>query len=148
VAAVLSSYSFLARSLLRTGYAAQGESASRKTLYTFESDVGLASAINTATANDVILTTGGNSVEYSYDSTAAVLKRRVNSGAWSTYLSGLNSCSFSFFDSTQTAVSSTATIKFVSIAYTTVAGSTVSGTRASLPVQSARVLIRNKPYLQ
>jgi hypothetical protein len=148
---VLGSYSFLGRSLLRTGYAAQMESSTRTALYDFTSDVSLASSISTATASQIQLTTGGNTVVYTYSSAAGTLTRAVTVGTattTTTLLNGLTTLSFSFFDGGSNSVTAASSVKLVSLAFTTAAGVATSGTRASLPIQSARVLMRNKGYLQ
>jgi hypothetical protein len=149
--AVLSAYSFLGRSLLRTGYAAQQESASRKTLYNFSSDVSTATGVSSASASDLVLNVSGGTVEYSYSSSAATLTRKsiVSSVTkTTTMLTGVSTLTFDYYDCNQNVSSATSAMKLIDIAFTTAAGGTIGDTRAKLPIQSARVMMRNKGYLQ
>jgi hypothetical protein len=160
--AVLSAYSFLGRSLLRSGFAGQQESASRTTLYTFSKDVGAAGTISTATASQLVLTnaydvtttpTTTTTNTYTFNSSTGKLTRTVAvtvtatsvvTSTTTTLLTGIASLSFTYHDSGGNVTTATNAIKLVDIAFTTEAGSNLSGTLAKLPIQSARVLLRNK----
>ena len=148
ILAVLSCYSYLTRGVLRAGYAGQMESASRRTLTTFGQDVASASMVTTASSTQCVLTTPSATVTYTYSAAAGTLTRQAGSAAAITMLSGISTFSFGYYNAPSTTTTSASSVKLVSVAFTTVAGNQSSGNKASLPVQSAMVVLRNKAYLQ
>jgi hypothetical protein len=164
IAGILSSYTFLARNLIRYSNQQQLEAQSRRTLQMFAQDVHAASDVTSFSANQFTLSLpyvhSDNSVTYysvtyTYDSTAATLVRTVSGTAPPnvttsaiTLLSGISASATNFFkylDRFDGTASNTLGIKKISIpTFTLVSGRAASGTQTTYTTASARLILRSK----
>ena len=145
--AVISAYVFLGRSLIRVGNADSLESGARRTLYYFRQDAATATAVTTAGASQVTLSTPNGTVSYTYDSVGQTLTR-VNTSGTLALLSGVTTCKFDYYDSSQTATTTPAVVKLVDFVATTTNGTLASGSESHFSFASPRMVLRNKPFLQ
>lgn len=170
MAAVLSSYLFLARSFTRLSNQQVLESEARRTLTYFSRDVQAATGISgTPSATSVTLTlpttSGTTTVAYAYDSsagtftrtpaggTALLLTRYITDNDASTTadltIRYYDNSSNEYTAATLSAGSYLPSIKQLSLEFSTQTGVSLSGTRTLVyRVASARLLIHNSALLQ
>lgn len=175
MAAVLSSYVFVARSYTKTiGFGLPNqptlESQGRRTLVTFAQDVQMTSAISSPTSSEITLavphSTGGTKqVTYYYNGTAAAVSvygvavpanalARIDrtTNAMLTLHSSLRTCRFIYYDAFgnpyTTYTNYAIGIKQISLALTAQAGNPANNTQTKVyDVASPRYLFRNKSLL-
>ncbi len=166
MAAVLSSYIYLGRSLTRLGNQQALETEARRTLGYFTQDVLTATGLSgTPSASSVTFTlpaaNGTMTVAYAYDSTAGTLTRTPGSGTAVVLLRNITSpgCIFRYYDSAGSAYDNgsspyttvttySAGIKQVSLQFSTQVGNASNGTRTQVyQVASSRLVLRNKTLL-
>lgn len=164
IAAVLSSYLFLGRSLGRLVTQQTLDNEGRRALAYFAQDVRLASGISgTPSASSVTLTVPSGAttttVAYTYNSGTGTLTRTPASGTSLTLASNLLSFYFRYYNDTGTAYDSgsvpyttqtsyMAGIKQISLTLTSQTGSANNGTRTAVNnFTSPRLLIRNRALL-
>lgn len=166
MAAVLSSYTFIGRSLFRLVNQQTLITQSQRAFAYLSQDVRLASGISgtpSATSLVLVLPTNTNStttVTYTYSSAAGTLTRTPASGNALKLLSNLTGCSFNYYDvsgnaytsGTLSAGSYLSSIKQVALAYTAQNGTNTDGTRApqtaDFQSSSPRFVLRNQALLQ
>jgi len=157
-AAMLVSYTFLVRSLIRSSNQQQLEAQSRRTLQILTQDVHLATDVQTANSSHLALSLpyvhADGSVTYytiTYDSTAGNLVRtvsgtpppNVNSNPL-TLLTGVSNLSFNFFDQKNLPATNILGIKQIEVSnFTISSGSAITGTQANYIGASARLILRN-----
>lgn len=164
MAAVLSSYLFLGRSLSRLVNQQTLETEGRRTLATFTQDVRASSAISgTPSVSTVTLTipsgASTTTVAWSYNSTTGILTRTPASGTARTLVSNLTSLHFRYYNEAGTAYDSGSSpyttqtdymsgLKQISLAFTSQTGSANNGTLTSVhSFASPRLLVRNRALL-
>jgi hypothetical protein len=152
-AGILSAYLFIGRNLTRMVNVQHQEVESRRTLRLVTQDISSAINLTTTTSSQLSMTkpTSGTpiAVAYVYSSGAGTFARTEGAAAAQTLLSGLTAFTFTYYNESGTAVtSSPQSVKSVEVSFTSAAGSAASGTRASYTTVSPRVLVRNKPVLQ
>lgn len=178
IAALLSSYTFLGRNLVRYSNQQQLEAQGRNTLQIFGKDVRMATDV-TATysasqvtlvvpridaAGKVITDGAGNvitkNVTYTYDTTGGNLTRtdpEINSGKPLTLLAGLPKVGgpvplwsgFNYLDKQANPASNQLSIKQIEVrTFTTGCGTASAGTRSSFTGASARMVLRNKHLIK
>lgn len=164
MAAVLSSYLFLGRSLSRLVNQQTLETEGRRTLGQFAQDVRAASAISgtpSVSAVTLIIPSGASTttVAWSYNSAGGVLTRTPASGTARTFVSNVTSLHFRYYNeagtaydngsspfTTQTAYMSG--LKQISLTFTCQTGSASNGTLTAVhSFASPRLLVRNRPLL-
>jgi prepilin-type N-terminal cleavage/methylation domain-containing protein len=154
-AAVLSSYVFLGRGLVREGNAESLESSSRVAIYYFTQDLSASCSLTNASSGTLGVNVGPSTsytnIVYTYDSIQGTLTRSVGAST-TTLLTGLTSFTFYYFDLWGIAPSPTPAgttwIKQVSMSYTTVAGALLSGAQSKFSMTSPPVVMKNKGLLQ
>lgn len=147
--AVLSSYIFLGRNLVRLVNQQTLETEARRTLAYFTRDVRMASGVTGTPSNTSVtflLPTnfGTTTAAYSYDSSTQTLTRTLG-GSTQTLLSNLIDLNFYYYDNLSASVTNPASIKQVAMRFSTQTGSSFNGTQT--PVYqgaSSRLIIRNK----
>jgi Tfp pilus assembly protein PilW len=166
MAAVLSCYTFIGRSLFRLVNQQTLITQSQRAFAYLSQDVRLASGISgtpSASSLVLILPTSTNStttVTYTYSSAAGTLTRTPASGVALKLLTSLTSCSFNYYDvsgnpytvGTLSAASYLSSIKQVGLTYTAQNGTNTDGTRAPQTADhrssSPRFILRNQALLQ
>lgn len=164
MAAVLSSYIYLAGNLVRLTNQQTLETEARRTLAYFTRDVQMASAISgTPTATSLTLTiplaNGTTTVAYTYNSSAGTLTRTPASGTALVVLRNITSSgglTFKYFDNlgnnytsaTLSAGSYLSGITQLSVEFNTQTGYATTGTQTQVyQIASNRMIVRNKPLL-
>ena len=166
LAAVLSSYIFLARSLSRLANQQSLETEARRTLGHFSQDVQAARAIlGTPTVATLSLAVpqdaGTVTVTYAYNSAAGTLTRTAGSSPAQTLLRNIvsGSCAFRYYDVSNAAYDSGSSpyttlttypsgIKQVTLQFSTQTGVAGNGTRTPpYQITSGRMILRNRAYL-
>ena len=160
MAAVLSSYIYMGRSLARLANQQTLETESRRTLSTFTQDVQMATGISGApSASSVTLTipstTGSTTVAYAYDSTAGTLTRTPAGGTALVLLRNITSSglTISYYDGSGNAYSTYTNyltgIKQLMLQFSTQAGVSGNGSQTRIyQIASSRLVLRNRAYLQ
>jgi Tfp pilus assembly protein PilW len=160
MAAVLSSYIYMAKSLARLANQQTLETEARRTLATFTQDVQVATGISgTPSSTSVTLTiataTGSTTVAYTYDSTAGTLTRTPAGGTALILLRNITSggITFSFYDGAGNAYGSYTNyltgIKQLTLQISTQAGVAANGSQTRIyQISSSRLVLRNRAYLQ
>jgi Tfp pilus assembly protein PilW len=164
--AVLSSYTFLGRSLFRLLNQQTLQTEARRTLQYFQQDVRMASGISSTPSSSsliLVLPTANNStttITWVYDSSARTLTRTPASGTALVLLSNATSSTFAYYDSTGNAFTGATlsarsylpSIKQISLNFTSQTGANSDGSRspqtADYQVSSPRVTLRNQAFLQ
>jgi Tfp pilus assembly protein PilW len=169
LAAVLSSYVFLARNFTRSlGISSANqptlESQARRTLAYFSQDVRMASGLDTsgilpnvlpsATGLTLVVPTssGTTTVTYTYDSTAQTLTRTPAGGAPQTLHASLLTFSLNYYDAYGNPYVGFTNylpgIRQVAMTFTSQAGTGVNGTLSQIfQGNSSRLILRNKQLL-
>lgn len=167
MAAVLSSYLYLARGLARLANQQILETEARRAVGYFTQDVQTATGISgTPTVSSVTLQVPGNSgtttISYAYNSSTSTLTRTTASGTEQVLTRNITVGSFAirYFDGSGTATDdgnapytavmtySTSGIKQLTLQFNTQLGSTTNGTRTQLHrIVTGRLVLRNKSYL-
>lgn len=163
--AVLSSYTFLGRSLVRLVNQQTLITSGQRTLAYLTQDVRMASGISgTPSASSLVLTlptaTGTTTVTYTYNSSARTLTRTVGAATPLTLLSQLTSSTFSYYDGSGNQFTSStlsggnylSSIKQVSLSFVCQTGTNSDGSRApqtaDFQTSSPRLILRNQAFLQ
>lgn len=168
MAAVLSSYVYLAKNLVRLSNQQTLETEARRTLAYFARDVQMATGIDTTGVSPKVLptataltlnlpspgTTASNYVTYSYNSAAGTLTRTPGIGTAQILLRNITSggLTFNYYDTSgnpyTTYVNYLSGIKQLMLRFSTQTGNTSNGTR-TLVYQAAsnRLIVRNKAHL-
>lgn len=161
--AVLSSYTFLGRSLVRLVNQQMLITQGQRALAYFAQDVRMASGISgTPSDSSLVLilpTSSGTTttVTYTYSSSSGTLVRAPASGNTLTLLSNLTSSSFTYYDNSGNVFTSTTlgagsyliSIKQIALSFSAEKGDGYSGTLTpTYQVASSRLLIRNQQFLQ
>lgn len=162
MAAMLSSYVFVARSFTRTlgvtsAHQPNLEAQGRRTLELFAQDVRMASGFTgTPTATSVTLSlpaaTGATTVAWAYDSGAHTLTRTPAAGPAQLLHTHVLSCAFTYYDASGFPYTSLASyligVKQLSLSLTAQAGTAANQTLGPVHVvESPRLLFRNKGLL-
>lgn len=152
LAAVLSTYLFMGRSLTRLANSQEQDVKSRRALRLFTNDVSAAIQLTTATESTLTLTkttAGANvTVSYVYSSAAGTLSRTQGT-ATQKLLTGLTACTITYYNPGGSVVtSSISSVKAAELSFSTSVGTAKSGTAAKYATVSPRVVMRNKPVLQ
>lgn len=164
MAAVLSSYLFLGRSLSRLVNQQTLETEGRRTLGQFAQDVRAASSISgTPSVSTLTLTipsgASTTTVAWSYNSATGILTRTPASGTALALVSNLTSLHFRYYNETGTAYDSGSSpyttqtaymsgLKQISITFTSQTGSANNGTLTAVHrFASPRLLVRNRALL-
>lgn len=166
MAAVLTCYIFIGRSLFRLVNQQTLITQSQRAFAYLSQDVRLASGISgTPSASGLVLTLPTNTgstttVTYAYNSTSGTLTRTPASGTALTLLSNLTSSSFNYYDATGNSYTSAtlsagsylSSIKQIGLSYAAQAGTNADGTRApqtaNYQASSPRFVLRNQAFLQ
>ncbi|MEO6873486.1 MAG: prepilin-type N-terminal cleavage/methylation domain-containing protein [Opitutaceae bacterium] len=160
MAAVISCFVFLSRNLARLQIQQKFESQGRRALLIFSQDVRMATAISTPTTESVSLSvvtpTGTTNVVYNYDFTSGTLTRTPGFSGVGTspaMLINLTSFSFTYYDvfghPYPLLTNYLIGIKQVSMSFNARSSATWNLTQPpfNYQVNSARVILRNKPLL-
>jgi Tfp pilus assembly protein PilW len=165
MAAVLSSYTFIGRSLFRLVNQQTLITQSQRAFAYLSQDVRMATGISgtpSASSLVLILPTNNNStttVTYTYSSAAGTLTRTPASGTALKLLSSLTSSTFNYYDVSGNAYTSATliagsyltSIKQVTLSYTAQNGNNTDGTRAPQTADfqaiSPRFILRNQSFL-
>lgn len=145
---VLSSFTFMGRSLGRMASQQQLETQSRRALQVFDSDARMATALSGPTNTSVTLLNvpdglgGTNSVVYSYS--GGTLTRTVGANPAQVVLRNIQTFDFDYYDSQNVASASTLSIKQLMMSFTTAVGTATSGTRSTFQTATPRIIMRNK----
>lgn len=158
--AVLTSYIFLGRNLVRLANQQTLETEARRTLAFFAQDVRMASNVSgtpTAAAVSLIIPTG--TVTYTYDSTTGTLTRTPSSGPALVLISNLRGLYLRYFDASgwpydnDSAPYTTQSnyldgIKQLSLNFSAQKGESFNGTQTPLyQFASSRLILRNRSLL-
>ena len=159
--AVLTSYIFLGRQLVKLTNEQTLETESRRALGYFSRDVQQASGISgtpSATSLTLVIPTSNGSVgtvAYTYDSSAGTLTRTPSTGTAIVLARNIttNTLAFSYYDEQGNPYTSYTNylngIKQLAITYTCQTGNVLTGTRTkSRQIASARLILRNRYLLQ
>ena len=173
-AAVLSAYTFLGRGLMREGNEEVLESRTRQALYDFTQDMSAATAVVSANATTLAVSTMVPQTSpyspvmatatYQYDPINGILTlTRVAPPAaslafpnWPTphansayvLLNNVTNFSFGTYDINGNPTGIAGLIKQVNMAFTTTAGSQIGGAQSHFTVVSPQVILKNKPSPQ
>jgi len=160
MAAVLSSYIYMARSLARLANQQTLETEARRTLATFTQDVQAATGISgTPSASTVTLAiasaAGSTTVAYTYDSAAGTLTRTPAGGTALILLRNITSSGLTiyYYDGAGNAYASYTNyltgIKQLMLQFSTQAGVAGNGSQTRIyQIASSRLVLRNRAYLQ
>jgi prepilin-type N-terminal cleavage/methylation domain-containing protein len=154
LAAILSSYLFLGRSLTRLALQQELERQSRGTLVRLAADLRLTQSVTSATDTALALTVPAGTVTYTYNGSTKTLTRTASFGASPTLvlLTGCTAFDFNYFttadgaptDQLTPAVFVPLSIKQVEAGFTLAAGTANAGTATKLQAASGRIILRNR----
>jgi prepilin-type N-terminal cleavage/methylation domain-containing protein len=155
--AVLGSYLFMGRNLVRLANQQTLETESRRALLYFAQDVRMASTLSSPSATGVTFTLPTSSstttVAYSYNSSAGTLTRTPATGTAQVLLHNLQSLTINYYNIAGNAITGTDTgvsipnIRRIALSFTAQAGSSNNGTLTILhQVASPRLSMRNKAW--
>lgn len=159
MAAVLSSYIYLAKNLVRLTNQQTLETEARRTLAYFARDVQMATDISgTPSATSVTLSiptgSGSTTVAYAYDSSAGTLTRTPASGTAQILLRNITSSGLNiyYYDTSGNAyttyVNYLSGIKQLMLQFSTQTGNSTNGTQTLVyQISSNRLIIRNRSLL-
>ena len=159
MAAVLSSYVYLAKNLVRLTNQQTLETEARRTLGFFAKDVQMSAGISgTPSATSVTLTipasTGTTTVAYSYNSSTGTFTRTPAGGTAQILLRNItaNGLNIYYYDTSGNIYTTYADylsgIKQLLLQFSTQTGNTSNGTQTLVyQVSSNRMIVRNKPLL-
>ncbi|MEI7799352.1 MAG: prepilin-type N-terminal cleavage/methylation domain-containing protein [Opitutaceae bacterium] len=155
MAAVLSTYLFMGRSMTRTANFQILENKSRLALNYLRQDIQLASAVTTSTNTSLTLTLPSGTVSYTYS--GRTLTRTATFGPAPTIYLLMGDCTafdFNYYSTLGTGLTATAlvplSIKLIDCTFTLQRGPTINGTSTqdgtavTLATVSPRLLLRNK----
>ncbi len=155
--AVLSSYLFMGRNLVRLVNQQEIETESRRTLLYFAQDVRMASSLSGPSATGVTFTVptsgGTTTVAWSYSSANGTLTRTPATGTAQVLINNLQSCAFSYYNIAGNSVTdyvnsvSLSNMRRIALAFSAQAGSANNGTLTIVhQAASPRLSMRNKSW--